>query len=157
MYLLLYDGSVSADNHIVLESMSANPLELSAVYSSLKKPAEVEKPLLVERRKRARNHLHWSVLFFRNHSAEAVPSLTRDLSSSGFYCVTGVAFAPGERLICTIKVPTHDPNGKHLEQTLECRVRVMRVEPQVAEGTFGLACQIEDYHFSEFQADAAQS
>ena len=136
--------------------MSANPLELSAVYSGLKKPAEVEKPLLVERCKRARNHLHWSVLFFRNHSAEAVPSLTRDLSSSGFYCVTGVAFTAGERLLCTIKVPTHDPNGKHLEQKLECQVRVMRVEPRDVEGTYGLACQIEDYHFIQTVATELQ-
>ena len=136
--------------------MSANPLELSLVYSCLKKPAEAEKPLLVERRKRARNHLHWSVLFFRTHSAEAVPSLTRDLSSSGFYCVTGVSFTPGERLLCTLKVPTHDPNGKHLEQKLECQVRVMRVEPQCVEGTYGLACQIEDYHFIQTVATELQ-
>jgi PilZ domain len=136
--------------------MSANPLELSAVYGSLKKTAELEKPLIPERRKRARNHLHWSVLLFRNHAAEAVESLTRDLSSGGFYCETRVAFTPGERLICTIRVPTHDPNGKHLEQTLECRVRVMRVEPQGTEGAFGLACQIEDYHFIPGQAERAQ-
>src|SRR5450759_4493428 len=116
--------------------MSTNSMELSAIYS--KKSAELENLLPSERRKRARNHLHWSLLLFPNQATEAVESLTRDLSSSGFYCVTGVAFIPGERLICTLKVPTHDPNGKHLEQKLECRVRVMRVEPQGAEGTLSL-------------------
>ena len=136
--------------------MSANPLELSAVYSGLSKPAELENPLPQERRKRTRNHLHWSLLLFRNQRAEAVESLTRDLSSNGFYCVTGVAFTPGERVICTLKIPTHDPNGKHLEQKLECKVRVMRVEPQGTEGTFGLACRIEDYHFSQVLTERAQ-
>jgi hypothetical protein len=150
------DGSESAASGIVPKYMSANPMELSAVHGGLKKPAELEQPLPSERRKRARNHLHWSLLLFRNQAAEAVESLTRDLSSSGFYCVTDLAFTPGERLICTLKVPTHDPNGKHLEQRLECKVRVMRVEPQGAEGTFGLACQIEDYHFSQVQTERAQ-
>jgi hypothetical protein len=133
--------------------MSANPLELSAVYAGPKKPAELQKPLPQERRKRARNHLHWSVLLFRTDVAHAVESLTQDLSSGGFYCVTDAVFTPGERLICTLKVPTHDPNGKHLEQRLECQVCVMRVEPQDAEGTFGLACRIEDYHFIQVQGD----
>ena len=149
------DGSESAASGIVPKSMSANSMELSAVYGGLKS-TELENPLPSERRKRARNHLHWSLLLFPNQAAEAVESLTRDLSSGGFYCVTGVAFIPGERLICTLKVPTHDPNGKHLEQKLECRVRVMRVEPQGAEGTFGLACQIEDYHFSQVETQRAQ-
>jgi hypothetical protein len=30
---------------------------------------------------------------------------------------------------------------------LECKARVLRVEPQAADGAFGMACQIEDYHF----------
>src|ERR1019366_1518517 len=140
---------------VVPNSMSANSMELSAVYGGLKKSAELENLLPSERRKRARNHLHWSLLLFPNQAAEAVEGLTRDLSSSGFYCVTGVAFIPGERLICTFKVPTHDPNGKHLEQRLECRVRVLRVEPQGTEGAFGLACQIEDYHFTRVTTERA--
>jgi hypothetical protein len=135
--------------------MSANPLELPAAYSGLNKAAEPKKALPPERRRRARNHLHWSVLLFRNEAADAVESLTRDLSSNGFYCFAGVPFTPGERLICTLKIPTHDPNGKHLEQRLECRVRVVRVEPQGVEGPFGLACQIEDYHFIHVGAQKA--
>jgi hypothetical protein len=135
--------------------MSANPLELSAVYTGLNKPAGLENPFPAERRKRARNNLHWSVLLFHNHAAAAVESITRDLSSSGFYCVTETAFTPGERLICSLKIPTHDPNGKHLEQRLECRVRVVRIEALGTEGTFGLACQIEDYHFNQIQGVSA--
>lgn len=150
------DGSESAVMSIVPKSMSANTTELSALYGTLKRPAEVENSLRTERRKRARNQLHWSLLLFRNQAADAVESLTRDLSSSGFYCITGVAFTPGERLICALRVPTHDPKGKRLEQRLECKVRVVRVEPLSSEGTFGLACQIEDYHFSPVRTETAQ-
>jgi hypothetical protein len=131
--------------------MSANPLERFAIRGGLNKVAELENSRPFERRRRARNHLHWSVLLFRSHVADAVETLTRDLSSSGFYCVTATAFTPGERLVCTLKIPTYDPNGKHLERTLECKVRVMRVEPQNGDGTFGMACQIEDYHFNQLR------
>jgi hypothetical protein len=141
---------------MVPKPMSANPLERPAVYGGPVKPAVLD-PLSSERRKRTRNNLHWSVLLFRNHAGDAVEALTRDLSSGGFYCVTGVAFTPGERLICTLKIPTHDPNGKHLEQKLECKVRVVRVEAQGAEGKFGLACQIEDYRFIQFAAQPHQA
>ena len=133
---------------IVPKFMSANPMDRFAVYGGLNKAAQLENSLPSERRRRARNQLHWSVLLFPNQGADAVESLTRELSSSGFSCVTEVSFTPGERLLCTLKIPTHDPNGKHLEQRLECKVLVMRVEPQGADGTFGLACQIEDYHFN---------
>ncbi|HEY6989961.1 MAG TPA: PilZ domain-containing protein [Bryobacteraceae bacterium] len=128
--------------------MSANPLELISAYGGLAKPAQLEAPFPSERRKRARTRLHWPVLLFRNHTAEAIESITRDLSSGGFYCLAKVPFTPGELLTCTLKVPTHDPNGKHLERSLECKVRVMRVELQEGGEMFGIACRIEDYHFA---------
>lgn len=133
--------------------MPANPQEQAAVFGGTNKAAELNVPPSSERRKRARNPLHWHVLLFRSQVADAVESLTRDLSSSGFYCVSGVPFILGERLVCTLKIPTYDPNGKHLERRLECKVRVIRVEPQGAEGTFGVACQIEDYHFNQLGAE----
>src|ERR1019366_923264 len=135
------------NRRMVPKPMPAKPLERPAVNGGTSKPAELEHPLPPERRKRTRNNLHWSGLLFRNDGADAVESLTRDLSSSGFYCVTGVAFTPGERLICALSIPTHDPNGKQLDLRLECKARVRRVDPQGADGAFGLACQIEDYHF----------
>ena len=128
--------------------MSANPLELFSAYGAVSHPAELERSGSTERRKRARTRLHWPVLLFRNQTADAIESQTRDLSSDGFYCVANSSFTPGELLICTLKVPTHDPNGKHLERNLECKVRVMRVEPQEAGGSFGVACRIEDYCFA---------
>jgi hypothetical protein len=46
------------------------------------------------------------------------------------YCLTRIQFIEGERLVCSIRMPTHDPHGKHLERTLECTVSVVRVVPQ---------------------------
>jgi hypothetical protein len=128
--------------------MSANPLELFAAYVSLNKPTEPPITLHLERRKRARTRVHWPVLFFRNQAAEAVESLTQDLSSGGFYCLSKTPFASGEGLRCTLKIPTHDPGGKERERTLECKVRVTRVEVAAREEFYGIACQIEDYRFT---------
>jgi len=134
--------------------MSANPLEIFSAYGALNHPAEVERPVAVERRKRPRTRLHWPVVLFRSHVGNAIESETRDLSSNGFYCLANVAFTPGESLICNIKLPTHDPKGKHLERHLECRVRVVRVEVQDASAMFGVACLIEDYHFARVTESA---
>src|ERR1019366_9866650 len=126
--------------------MSTNPLELPAVYGGPNKPATDSLP--AERRRRARNHLHWAVLLFRDHAEDAVESLTRNLSSSGFYCLSEVAFTPGERLVCTLKVPSHDPKGKLFEQGLECQVRGLGVAPQSQEVRFVVPRRIEDYLFT---------
>ena len=80
--------------------------------------------------------------------SDAIESVTSDLSSSGFFCVMRAQLVEGERLVCSIRIPTHDPHGKHLERTLECRVHVLRVIPQESSDSFGVACRIEDYHMS---------
>lgn len=141
-------GSERAKRRIVLNLMSANPIELFTAYVGLNKPTELDSVARSERRRRARTKVHWPVLLFRNQSAEAVESTTQNLSSNGFYCMANASFTPGEMLICTLKVPTHDPNGGNLVRSLECKVRVMRVEPSAANGLFGVAVRIEDYHFA---------
>jgi len=109
---------------------------------------------VTERRKRVRTRLHWPVLMFRERQgAEHVETVTRDLSSNGFYCLTRIQLVEGEQLVCSIKLPTHDPHGKILQQTLECRVRVLRVVPQESGDSFGVACRIEDYHLSHVHPD----
>jgi hypothetical protein len=128
--------------------MSANPLELFWAYDGLDKPTEAKKPHPHERRKCARTRLHWPVLLFLSDAADAIQTFTRDLSSGGFYCMSTVPVTPGETLICTLRVPTYDPDGKHLERSLECKVRIMRVEPQDDSAVFGVACRIEDYRFA---------
>jgi PilZ domain len=125
-------------------NMSGDSIELVDAWSGLLglKVAGVS-----ERRKRVRTRLHWPLLMFRERpGAENIESVTRDLSSSGFYCLTRVRLAEGEELRCSIKIPTYDPQGKNPERTLECRVRVVRVVPQEATDIFGVACRIEDYH-----------
>lgn len=130
--------------------MSANPLDPFTAYASAGNAPEAAIAYLSERRKRTRTRVHWQVLLFRSQLGDAITSVTVDLSSSGFYCITAVPFVPGEALTCALKVPSHDPNGKHLELNLECRVRVIRVQPEAADSSsFGVACCIEDYRFAD--------
>jgi hypothetical protein len=136
--------------------MTANPSELFTAYIGVNKPAESEiSATHPERRRRARTKLHWPVLFFRDHSAEAVESLTQDLSSGGFYCLSKTPFTSGERILCTLKIPTYDPVGKQCERTLECEVRVMRVEAAAGEDFYGIACRIDDYRFAHTNSAGA--
>jgi PilZ domain len=133
----------------VILDMSGEPLELVSPLSGLANGATIKNGTrLVERRRRVRTGLHLPVLMFRHGAGDAVETNTRDLSSDGFYCVSRVQFEVGERLLCSLKIPTHDPNGQHLERNLECTVRVMRVVPQKSGDLFGIACRIEDYHIS---------
>ena len=127
------------------KDMSANPLELISAFVGIAKPASMGRGIQPERRKRVRTMVHWPVLFFRENAGEAVESVTRDLSSSGFYCLSKAPFVCGEPLICALKVPAHDPLGTERVLALECRVRVVRCEPTSSDGLFGIACCIEDY------------
>jgi PilZ domain len=132
--------------------MSPDPLELVFSWSGVTNGVNGNYGALVERRKRARTRLRWPVLLFREHGSEAIESVTRDLSSGGFYCISGIRLNEGEKLICSITIPTHDPQGKHLARTLECRVQVLRVVPQESGNSFGVACRIEDYRLSQVRA-----
>lgn len=75
---------------------------------------------------------------------QAIETVTHNLSSSGFYCFAPTPLKPGGSLVCTLKVPAYDPKSKECTLTLECKALVLRVEA-VAEGSFGIACRIEDY------------
>jgi len=77
--------------------------------------------------------------------AETIKSSTRDLSSNGFYCNSPVPLVPGARMVCILKVPAYHPERADAMLSLECRVRVVRVEPSEDEGLYGLGCEIEDY------------
>jgi len=133
--------------------MSGDSLELVAAWSGLTNGI-AGNSCGVERRKRVRTRLHWPVLMFRNRpGSDAIESVTRDLSSSGFFCLMRVQLIEGEWLVCSIKIPTHDPHGKHMERTLECRVQVLRVVSQESPDSFGVACRIEDYHLSHIHTE----
>lgn len=133
-------------------SMSGDSLELIDAWGGLPNGIGLNAAAIPERRKRVRTRLHWPVLMFGDRQGtENIESVTRDLSSGGFYCLTRVPLFEGEQLVCSIKIPTHDPHGKNLERTLECRVRVVRVAPQESGDLFGVGCRIEDYHLSQLQ------
>ena len=125
----------------------AAPLELFATCAGMGKAVALDADAQ-ERRKRVRTQVHWTVLLFREHTSKAVTTITQNLSSSGFYCLSRSAFSLGEQLFCSLEVPTHDPSDKGRTAPLECRARVVRVEPEGGNGRFGIACQIEDYHFA---------
>ena len=130
--------------------MFGDSLELVSALGGLTNGSDPVSRHGTERRKRPRTRLHWPVLMFRDWpGSDTVESVTSDLSSDGFYCLTRIQFIEGERLVCSIRMPTHDPHGKHLERTLECTVSVVRVVPQESADSFGVACRIEDYHLSD--------
>lgn len=98
-----------------------------------------------ERRKRVRTTVHWPILIFRNDATDGIESTTHNLSSTGFFCFSHTRFDSGESLFCTLRIPSHDPEGKERLWILECRVRVKRAEPSAREGLYGVACEFEDY------------
>jgi hypothetical protein len=108
---------------------------------------QMERLLPSERRKRVRSRVHWPLCLFVNEEEGPIATFTQDLSSGGFYCLTDRPFRVGETLTCLLKVPTYVPDGRYVEQWLECRVRVMRVE-SLDESGYGIAYRIEDYHFA---------
>jgi len=96
-----------------------------------------------DRRKRTRFPLHWTVRLFRQPGKPSVESITKNLSSEGFYCITSEPFKLGERLQCMIVIPGGGSFGLESSVGLECHVTVRRME-KLPSG-FGLGCHIEDY------------
>jgi hypothetical protein len=96
-----------------------------------------------ERRKRNRVALHWPVRLFRPQGNLIIESTTENLTSDGFYCVSQESFQVGERLQSVIAIPADSFGCSDSPISLQCRVRVMRVESQT-DG-FGLGCSIDDY------------
>lgn len=134
--------------------MSANPIDLFAAHVSARETAMIESAFRPERRTRARTQVHWSVLLLPDRAAQAIETVTQNLSSGGFYCFSPEALTPGESLLCTLKLPAFDPKDEEHTLSLECRVRVMRAEA-AADGFFGIACRIEDYRLMARHARSA--
>jgi len=125
-----------------------NPFEVLMPSVGHGKPY-ITGPAPGERRGRGRFRVHWPIILFRNQSGEdTVKTITQNLSSQGFYCLSRKPYTVGELLFCTLQIPTTDPGGR--ETYLECRVQVVRVEEvaeNAADGQYGIACRIEDYCF----------
>jgi hypothetical protein len=89
--------------------------------------------------------VRWPLLF-RDAPAAVVDTVTENLSSDGFYCLTAVPFVPGDIRFCTLTAPACDPEDSRGMILVECRVRVVRVQALSERGLFGMGCRIEDYH-----------
>lgn len=127
-------------------SMSAKSIEQFPAYLDMKAAGVPAVAGRVERRTRFRTMLHWQVRFFQPSPLDTVETVTQNLSSGGFYCLAQTPLVPGEITTCSLKLPAHHPNGAEAV-SLECKVRVIRVEAPDADGLYGIGCRIEDYHF----------
>jgi hypothetical protein len=109
-----------------------------------------------ERRKKVRCALQCRVLFFRQSSHAIAECVTENLSSIGFYCFSPTRLKLGEHLTCLLKMPSYDA-GKQELLTLQCVVRVVRIDGANEAGAFGVGCQIEGYHICQEENFAAKA
>ena len=129
--------------------VAANPL--TAVSPAIQGMPNVAKVPSLERRQRTRARVHWPLIFYRNSvgpdaAPDRVETVTQNLSSRGFFCLSQITFAVGESLICEIIFPFKDHHVA--ESRLELRVVVVRVEENAVNNQYGIACRIEDYRFA---------
>jgi len=104
-------------------------------------------PSRPERRKRSRSHVHWQVCFFGVNVGRTVETTTENLSSAGFHCFTPVPLIAGDLVTCRLRLPSRQPSTNGHGSSLECKVRVVRVEQAGERQSYGVACEIEDYRF----------
>lgn len=101
-----------------------------------------------ERRRWARAQVRWQVQIFGT-DARPLRCVTRDVSSGGFYVSSERKFEPGERLACTLSIPSYRSRQDDEVLVMRCRVEVVRVESGPAEKRFGTACRILEYQAGE--------
>jgi len=99
-----------------------------------------------ERRQSERLRLRLPVLFLRAESDGPLQTETLDISNNGLHFITTQPFAPGEKLMCLIGVPTRCSSKPELKDRLylEADVDVIRIVVNNGNG-FGIGCRISDY------------
>ena len=110
-----------------------------------KDPGAGESTSRPERRQRRRTPVRWPLSLLRTGALAPIETVTQNLTSTGLYCLSPVALTPGETLRCTLRAPAYDPRDEERHISLECSAMVVRAEA-AANGFFGIACRIEDYH-----------
>src|SRR5690349_11566312 len=99
--------------------MAANTIGPQSPYlNAIRDPGYAAKR---DRRKRVRTSVHWPVVF-RSPANEVFETITQNLSSQGFYCLSSTPLASGQPLLCWVTVPTYDPTGGMSSVVLECDV-----------------------------------
>jgi hypothetical protein len=97
-----------------------------------------------ERRARVRSKVHWPVSFLKGGAESSFVTTIQNLSSGGFYCFSPFPLRPGEIAFCLLEVPAL---WNSTTLAVECRAKVIRIEPPNEAGVFGVGCEIEDYRF----------
>lgn len=103
----------------------------------------------LERRRRQRSHVHWPVCFFGVDVGRTVETTTENLSSSGFHCFTPVPLITGDTMVCVLGVPSPQPFNNTRALCMECKVRIVRMEPAEDRKSYSVGCEIQDYRFIE--------
>ena len=102
----------------------------------------------VDRRRRRRMSLALPVVLIRPGTQAPIETLTENVSSDGFYCLSEQEFWPDEILNCEMCLPG-DQVSSVPEHGLRvnCEVRVVRVVSRGLQG-FGVACHLDKYTVS---------
>ena len=81
-------------------------------------------PKIMERRRRVRLRVQWPVCIWASNSNAPVETVTTDLSSDGFHCLSPAPLEPDSLFACTLmipEIPNQAGNGKfdssHLTKT----------------------------------------
>jgi hypothetical protein len=144
----LWGWYLKCSRDLVLIGMSTKPVETFA-----RETADIgagrEPMLSAERRGRRRLGVRWRVSLWGGPLTETIETVTENLSSQGFYCLSKTPFVPGERLACRLHIPGHASEQNGSEAELECRVLVVRLDPANRDGCFGMGCRIEEYRVAQ--------
>lgn len=108
-----------------------------------------------DRRRRTRTSLRCHLLLSMGNGVAAIETVTENLSSTGFYCLSPKPAIPGETLLCTLRIPAHHPSDHDESIRLECSAVVVRTE-SAHDGFFGIACSIKDYRIVRFTGSQRQ-
>jgi hypothetical protein len=96
-----------------------------------------------ERRRRARLELSCAVRVTTRE--QLVMGETKDISSDGLYCFVDRQFPEGEEVSASVVFPPlYEGNPPAI--TLDMQLVVLRCEPNISNGSFGIACRVKDYH-----------
>jgi hypothetical protein len=127
--------------------------DLDAIlYGSPQMQASPSRQELHDRRRRPRIPARWKVYLSRESDAYRIETVTRDLSSEGFYCWIPEPILPGQTLSCMLMMPSLGSFGEQI--CLKGKIQVMRLE-NVKEG-YGIGCQIQEYNIVTIQAGQIQ-
>jgi len=128
--------------------MSPTPAEATVEYRAIQK-IRGSSPKIMERRRRVRLKVQWPVCIWASNSNAPVETVTTDLSSDGFRCLSPVPLEPDSLLACTLMIPEiSNRAGNGRRRVLDCQVRVIRLEPPNKDGDFGLGCRIENFRIA---------